>query len=192
MTRPTTVVGIDLSLTSTGIAAVEFLPGGAWSCTLRRVRSAGTAGDLLVKRATRLNHILVAVLGETAGADLAVIEGPAYASRHGRPHDRSGLWWLTVSALLDAGVPVAEVPPTNRAAYATGKGNAGKDAVLAATIRRYPDIEVTGNDVADAVVLAAMGARHLGHPIETSLPQTHLRAMDTVSWPATDERNPLL
>ena len=69
--------------------------------------------------------------------------------------------------------------------YGTGKGNAGKDEVMLATARRYTNqAEVANNDQADALVLAAMGARHLGAPIEESLPQSHLRALDKVAWPA--------
>ena len=76
-------------------------------------------------------------------------------------------------------------PPTSRATYATGKDNAGKDAVLAAVVRRYPDVDVTGNDEADALVMAAMGARLLGHPLEDSLPQSHLRALAGLELPDT-------
>jgi crossover junction endodeoxyribonuclease RuvC len=55
--------------------------------------------------------------------------------------------------------------------------------VLAAVVRRYPHTDVTGNDLADALVLAAMGARRLGFPIETSLPVANLAAMTKISWP---------
>lgn len=34
-------------------------------------------------------------------------------------------------------------------------------------------------------VLAAMGARNLGSPIEESLPQSHLRALEKVAWPTS-------
>jgi crossover junction endodeoxyribonuclease RuvC len=105
---------------------------------------------------------------------------------HGSQHDRSGLWWLVLDPVHWDGRArdVVEVPPTCRAKYATGKGNAPKDAVLAAAIRRFPDWDITGNDVADAVILAAMGARHLGHPID-QMPAAHLTAMAAVRWPTT-------
>ncbi len=48
---------------------------------------------------------------------------------------------------------------------------------VAAAIRRYPAWDITGNDVGDAVVLAALGARLLGHPIDEPMPATHLRAL---------------
>ena len=69
-----------------------------------------------------------------------------------------------------AGHPVAEVAPALLKKYATGKGNAAKDEVLASVVRRYPQVDISGNDISDALVLAAMGARQLRTPIETSMP----------------------
>ncbi|WP_344250995.1 hypothetical protein, partial [Isoptericola hypogeus] len=97
-----------------------------------------------------------------------------------------GLWWLMVHRLLRNDYPVAVVAPPARAKYATGAGNAAKDKVLAAVVRRYPNVEVTGNDEADALVLAAMGARRLGHAID-DLPKNHLVAMEKVAWPVLPE-----
>ena len=87
------------------------------------------------------------------------------------------------SSLAASGVEVLPVPPAVRAKYATGKGNAGKDEVLLAASRRYPHAPIVGNDDADAVVLAAIGARMLGEPIEDSLPKTHLDALARLSLP---------
>lgn len=188
----TVVVGIDLSLTSTGIAEIRWgdldAPDDTTVAT-RRIQSAGRAGASLADRQARLHRLAGQVVEWAAYADLTVIEGPSLGqARQGGQHDRSGLWWLVIDLLTDAYDSVAvEVPPACRSKYACGKGNAPKDAVLAAVIRRYPDIDVTGNDVADALTLAAMGARHLGHPIEASLPQTHLDAMTRIRWP---ERTP--
>jgi crossover junction endodeoxyribonuclease RuvC len=105
---------------------------------------------------------------------------------------RAGFWWLVAWRLWVRGYTVVEVPPATRTRYATGRGNASKDDVLSAVIRRYPHVDVNGNDEADSLVLAAMGMRHLGRPIEPllgracALPQTHLAAMDAVTWPNPD------
>lgn len=174
-----TVVGIDPSLASLGLAAVVDQVVHSTS----RIRSVGRSHDTLLQRSNRQDVIVAQVVDFTAGyfPDLIVIEGPAYGSKFGHAHDRSGLWWAIVSALLP-GCAVVEVPPTNRMKYATGKGRADKDVVLAAAIKRYPSGDITGNDVADAVILAAMGSRHLGFPVEESLPLTHLAAMDAIRW----------
>lgn len=181
------VVGLDLSLTSTGIARV---------CTdhrrvesVERVTSKGNADASLNDRHSRLHNLRRDIGLKCADADLVVVEGPSYGSKTGSQHDRSGLWWIVVDWLINDleqdgwGKTVVEVPPSTRMRYATGKGNAAKDAVLASVVRRYADVDVTGNDEADALILAAMGARHLGAPIDDPLPKTHLAAMDAVRWP---------
>lgn len=167
------VVGLDLSLTSTGIAT----PAGVY-----RVTSKGSRGDTLIQRQERLNRLLLRIMELTHEADLAVIEQPAYSRTQGSQHDRSGLWWLVVDALLYRSVTVVEVAPTARARYATGRGNAGKDEVLAAVVRRYPNATINGNDEADAYVLMAMGLDCLGCPV-VEVPKAHREALDKVAWP---------
>ena len=177
------VVGLDLSLTSTGVAVVDDEPADGVGRVVGRVTSSGKATATLRERHHRLQLLCQRVAALAWPSNLVVVEGPSFGQhRQGGQHDRAGLWWLVVSTLHDVGVPVVEVPPSVRSKYATGAGNASKDAVLAAVVRRYPDVEVRGNDEADALVLAAMGARHLGRPID-SLPQVHLQAMGKVRWP---------
>ena len=64
-------------------------------------------------------------------------------------------------------VPYAIVTPATRMKWLTGKGNTPKDMCLAAAIKRFPMADVTGNDVADALTLAAMGCQYYGHPLVT-------------------------
>jgi crossover junction endodeoxyribonuclease RuvC len=183
------VVGLDLSLTSTGVAVAT--QDGAIT---DRIISKPTPKATLADRAVRIGLITARVVDFVRGADLVVIESPTYATSTGSQHDRSGLWWLVVNRLIAGTMPVVEISPTTRCRYATGRGNASKDDVLSAVIRRYPHVDVNGNDEADSLVLAAMGARHLGHPLETAtggvlpreMPRTHLAAMDAVAWPNPD------
>ncbi|MGX1809732.1 hypothetical protein ACWIGI_28760 [Nocardia sp. NPDC055321] len=98
--------------------------------------------------------------------------------------DRHGLWWLIYDTLAEQGHWVIAVPPPNRAKYATGRGNAGKDAVLAAAVRRYPAIDIIiNNNIADAVILMAIGCRLLGEPIDEPLPATNLAALERLWLP---------
>jgi crossover junction endodeoxyribonuclease RuvC len=172
------VVGLDLSLTSTGVAVAT--PDGAIT---DRITTKPVPNATLTDRAERIARIVVAVLQHVTFADLVVIEGPSYGSTTPHQHDRAGLWWQVVGRLWQRDYPLVEVPPSTRMRYATGRGNAGKDDVLSAVIRRYPHIDVNGNDEADSLILAAMGIRHLGAPLEASLPATHLAAMTAVKWP---------
>ncbi len=172
------VVGIDASLTSTGVAAINLDTGVT---SVDRIESK-PGGASLALRHQRLMSIRRRLAEWTSMADLVVLEGLAFASSTGQATERAGLWWLIVDSLGPTYLPVAVVAPTARAKYATGKGNAKKDAVLAAVIRRYVDVDVSGNDEADALVLAAMGARHLGQPID-DMPKVNLEAMGKVEWP---------
>ena len=174
-----TIVGIDPSLTSLGLCAVK---DGLTTGTLR-VTSKGHTDDTLSQRWSRREGIIAKVeqFCTSWGPDLIVIEGPSYASKFGHPHDRSGLWWGIVSTLMPL-CHITEVPPTCRMLYATGKGQAHKDFVLAAAIKRYADTDITCNDIADATILCSMGSRHLGFPVEQDLPKANLKAMDKVHW----------
>lgn len=174
------IVGIDPSLTSTGIAIVDT--DDPLVIDVHRVESKGHAGDTWVQRLTRIESIADRVFAVVAasnpdGGGMVVLESPSYGSKAGSVHDRSGAWWAIYSRLHHAGSTVVPVPPTNRAKYATGSGRSNKDTVMLAASRRYPHAPITDNNEADAVILAAIGARIVGQPIEESLPQAHLAAL---------------
>jgi crossover junction endodeoxyribonuclease RuvC len=187
------VVGVDLSLTSTGLADNRGHRG--------RVRTKATGKDAPVSEVLARLVTIAEMVGKFVNTwdmvdgrvewdfpALVVIEGPSFASTSGQQHTRGGLWWMAVAAINgsvvinDPPIPILVIPPTTRAMYATGHGNAGKDEVLAAAIKRYPKWDITGNDIADATILAAIGARLLGHPVD-DVPKTHLRALAKVTLP---------
>lgn len=175
----TSVTGVDLSLTSTGVCRIDGFGNPALVSTWR-LKSAGGKHDSVAERADRIVDLAERVLRCVGADDLVVIEGPSLGqSRQGGEHLRAGLWWWLVGTLNLQGRQVVEVSPAQVKKYATGKGSAGKDEVLAAVVRRYLDVPVAGNDVADALVLAAIGRRLLGEPIEASLPQANLTACRT-------------
>lgn len=174
----TAATGLDLSLTSTGVCILDGEAAALHTVTSR------PAGDGWAARRSRLLTITSRLVALAWDADLVVVEGPAYSKTTGAQHDRAGLWWMVVNALYSQGCRVAVVPPTSRAKYATGKGNSGKDAVLAAAVRRYTWVPIGGNDEADATILAAMGRRFLGSPVDDPLPAVNRGAMAGGAWPA--------
>lgn len=187
MTGHKAVVGVDLSLTGTGLVSIGIgEDANDWYQEL--VRTKGTKSDTLYQRQDRLNSILKQVhefvlYGPHGYPSIVVIESPSFGSQHGAAHDRSGLWWLVVSDLRLHGVPVATVTPNGRAKYGTGKGNAPKDEVLVAAVKAFPWLDIVDNNVGDAAILAAMGARWIGEPVdEVGKPQ--LDAMDGAAWPS--------
>jgi crossover junction endodeoxyribonuclease RuvC len=170
------VVGVDLSLTGTGLATIT--PDRAPIVSTSRSKILGAS---LNDRDSRLRGIEHTVLAVCDGAALVVVEGPSYASKGAGTWDRAGLWWYVIRALLATGVPTAEVPPTTLKKFAAGKGNADKTAVAVGLSRLWPDVNASNDNEWDALALATMGAQHLDIPV----PQRahHRDAMAKVVWP---------
>ena len=176
------VLGIDPSLTASAIASSD-----GWTLTFG---INGKRTDTYNDRLRRINAVASDVTNTAEAAGLALIEGPSYRSADPSAWDRAALWWKIYDGLTERGVPIAVVPPACRAMYATGKGNAAKNAVVDAVARRWPHIPTGGDhNVCDAIVLMAMGCDRLGHPL-TPVPATHRRALDRVAWPAGLDEEP--
>jgi Holliday junction resolvasome RuvABC endonuclease subunit len=161
------VVGLDLSLTSSGIADDE-------GTHLIRTKTTGIE---------RLRLIRESVLAHTArgiAANLVVIEGYSFASRF-KGEFMGELGGVVKVALWEAGIPFAVVQPALLKTYATGKGNAPKEAMLAAAIRRL-GYGGDSHDEADACWLYAMGRDWLGEPFRP-MPEAHRKALAKVEWP---------
>lgn len=181
------VVGIDPSLTGTGVGVIQA-DGTTRSTAVHTFGRKGKTTETLDQRLDRLTAVTTRVRDVISRLDvwpsLATIETPAYGQTSGSHHDRSGLWWDIVRELrYEFGIPVVEIGIGKVKIYATGKGVGAKDEIMAATIRRYLDTQITNNNEADAFVLAAMAARLIGEPIE-ELPKTHLRAMEGLAIPS--------
>lgn len=182
------VVGIDPSLTCTGVATVNAsvrVEPGAWFTT--RVRTAPTSSDL----DEQLRRIQTAAARTLAAlprrVDLVVIEEPSKRSIDISHNDRVQMYGLVVMKLRERGLPVARVSPKTRAKYATGNGNSRKPEVLAAmralVAGDFGTALVPDHNVADAVALAAMGARYLGEPVDGLLSPKQEEAYAAVAWP---------
>jgi Holliday junction resolvasome RuvABC endonuclease subunit len=160
------VIGLDLSLTATGVATPEgeetWRPPGTGMARLDWVRAS-----------------VAELLGYWAPG-LVVVEGYSYGSRASHAHGLGELGGVVRLALADAAVTYVDIPPASLKKYATGKGNAGKGEVLTAAVRR---LGYGGHDdnQADALWLRAMGMHHLGHPL-TELPAAHLTGLAKVDW----------
>lgn len=176
---PFTFIGLDLSLTGTGIAVIS--PDAVTTYT---VGSKGHDGDTYPVRQQRLATMKSRVLQHVPDSESVILamEGPSFGSTGGSAHERAGFWWLIYSALAERGQQVTVIVPSSLKRYATGAGGASKDTVLAAVVRRYLDVDVRNNNESDALVLAAMLARHHGYPLEASLPKAQLSGMEKVRW----------
>ncbi|WP_328339489.1 hypothetical protein [Micromonospora sp. NBC_00421] len=167
MTQPR-VVGLDLSMTATGIA---------WCDNTTYTVTSKTTGD----------RRLVAIVDEVVRAvdgrniDLVVIEDlPTHAKAAGI----TGMVHGAVRGyLLRLGVPYALITPASLKKYATGRGNAGKPEMAVALYKRLGR-ELGDDNQVDALWLRAAGLDHLGHPL-VAMPAAQRAALDAVTWPAT-------
>lgn len=172
------VVGLDPSLTSTGMAFAT-VDGAGVQLSTKTHKSNAKKDPTLADRGGRLHRLSEKIITDACQfqPELVLVEEPAHNQKSGHHHDRSGLWWLSVKGMIDSGLQVHEISITTLKKYATGSGAAAKEAVVIAATRRYPEVEFVTNDEADALILAAIGCRLLGAPIEPSLPKTNLDAM---------------
>lgn len=146
------IVGIDASLTGTGIAILN----GSIRTECIHTNLAGPQ---------RLVEIREKVRGIVEGADLVVLEGYAFA-RPNQAHQIGELGGVLRVMLHEMGIEVLEVAPAAVKKYATGKGNAKKEEVAVAIYKRWGQ-EFKTNDEADAFVLATIGqAYHSGLHVE--------------------------
>jgi crossover junction endodeoxyribonuclease RuvC len=183
------VLGVDTSLTSTGVAIVSSDPVRA---TTHRVESSPprrAKGDKRPASIAERNERIAAISQRvfdlvSAGscAQLAVVEAPSYGSQGGSSWDRAWLWGQVISGMLGRDIPVAIVPPMSRAVWATGSGRSSKGQIAVPMSRMWPDIDAgIADDEWDALSLASMGAQYLGIlPVELG---RHRDQLAKISWP---------
>jgi Holliday junction resolvasome RuvABC endonuclease subunit len=164
------IVAFDLSLTCTGWADDSY-------CGVIVPPANQNRGI------PRLRWIRDAVLERAAGAALVVLEGYSFASRGRAIISLGELGGVVRCALADAGIAWVDVPPSCRALFATGKGNASKEQVLAEAIRKL-GYQGHSNDEADALWLCRMAIeQYKPRPSVTPLSETKRRAMEKIEWP---------
>jgi Holliday junction resolvasome RuvABC endonuclease subunit len=161
------VIGLDLSLTSTGIATID----GTESLTTK------------LRGVERLDYLLDRIQSlviHTDGPLLVAIEGYSFGSKGRAVFNIGELGGVVRLMLFREGIPFVEVPPSNIKMYATGKGNANKDAVLVEGVKRLG--LSCGNDEMDAAWMRALVLDKLGDPI-VKVPESHRRALDKIVLP---------
>ena len=159
------VIGLDLSLTSTGVCDAMGNPHTI----------AGANGD------GRLVNVGLYIEGLCTidTPNLAVIEDLPRGAMGG---SSTGMVQGIVRFLLRrADVPYTLVPPASLKTYATGKGTASKVEMALAAYKRA-GVEFSSDDECDAWWLRAMGLDALGEPL-FELPVGHRKALSKVTWP---------
>lgn len=147
------IVGIDLSLTGTGIIVLEN--GAIVHQSL--IKSKTTTGFVdEVKRLRRIvDEIMVTVKQEAPY--LVLIEGLAFMARNTTALVQlAGLNYLLRSSLVDNSIPFIIVAPSTLKKFVTGKGSGPKDVMMLETFKRW-GVTLVDNNICDAYGLAKIG-----------------------------------
>lgn len=179
----TIVVGLDLSLTASGVCRITGWTRGAAEITLTTVKSKPKPHATLADQVERLASIRDRIGDLCDGADLVLVEGPSYGSKGTGVHQIAGNWWLIIDQLVERGVPVGVAPPSVVKKFATGKGNADKTAVAIGMSRLWPALTPGNDNEVDALAIATMAAQHLGMNVPTRA--HHADALKSAAWPTT-------
>lgn len=159
------IIGIDPSLTSTGIVVLRGNKVEL-AVTTKNKPALGTIERvrLIYERIVDIQENLTD--GEKWQApDLIVIEGFSYGSKGRSVFDIAYLGWRIREELEwlkeQDNIPWLEVPPSQLKKFATGQGNANKEIILQQVYKRW-GVEFSDNNQADAYVLAQIGRAYLG------------------------------
>ena len=170
---PKGIVGLDLSLTASGIAT---LAGE------RTIISGPTK-----KRFNRYDLIWTAIKGELQEGDLVVIEGYAFGAKGQAIFQIAELGGIIRYNLWKEGFPFVEVAPACLKKYVLGKGGGkgtDKKAMLLETYKRTGMEFNQDDNQVDAFWLRQMG--QLQYNIDTEIiipmPVLNREAMSAVEW----------
>jgi crossover junction endodeoxyribonuclease RuvC len=163
------IIGLDLSLTSTGVAYAD---------TQVSLRTTSKGPQRL--------HELWVLLETTISAindPLVVVEGYSYSSRNSQSHSIGELGGVIRVELWRRNIPYIVVAPTARAKFATGRGNASKIEVMSA-ISAKTGITWSGSgadDMCDAWILQEMGLTAFGTP-RFEWPKVSVDVVNAIDW----------
>lgn len=171
------VLAVDLSLRATGYATTVQLASGATD------RRCGVIVPTTRTDPDRMEEIALAVARHARGAEARMVafEGIAFAAKSSSTDRIGAMHWFARAAVKKARIPYITVPPSTIKQWATGRGNADKNAMVEAANDRL-NWRGTDDNIADALHLHAlvMEAMGKGYVDELSWPEGRQRARHAV------------
>jgi len=162
-------VGLDLSLTGTGLSVVEGNKLHFSECYKPKNKS---GPDRLIEIRHKVSEVI-----DKYQPELICIEGYSFGSRGRAVFQTGELGGLIRVLLHKTGIKWIEISPSQVKKFATGAGNCGKDIVLQQVYKRW-GMEFKTSDEADAFILAKIGTILLGH--EEKLIKAQKAVIDTL------------
>jgi Holliday junction resolvasome RuvABC endonuclease subunit len=163
------MMGLDLSLTSTGYS-IDRETGIISTKTKGPERLSVISNEIIDLVAIKL-------------VDIVIVESYSFASRNSQAHSIGELGGAVRMRLWECGVPYIDIPPTCRAKFATGKGNASKNEVIS-SISAKTNIVWSGagaDDRCDAWILEQMGLAYIGKS-HYDWPEDNLSSLKKINW----------
>lgn len=163
------LLGLDISLTSTGYSINE-------KTGIIATKTKGPERLSIVNKT-----VLQLCLDEEI--DCVLLEGYSFASRNSQAHSIGELGGCIRMTLWECSIPYIEIPPTSRAKFATGKGNAGKTEVIS-SISSKTGMTFSGSgadDECDAWILEQMGLTKL-QKSKYQWTKEQLSALEKIDW----------
>jgi Holliday junction resolvasome RuvABC endonuclease subunit len=177
------IIGVDLSLVSTGLARLTTDGAGAWLAETT-CRTSKPSGGTLIDRNRRICAIRDDVLDWATPAELVVIEAPIFGHGGAGTFERAWLWGAVVTGLLRRDLAVVSIPPTTRSKFTAASGGADKAAVALAAGRMWQDWNPGSpygvNDQADALALASIGLVLAGYAPPFAMPKHRTESLQKV------------
>lgn len=173
---PRTVFALDLALRQTGWAWWRH-DRGIYSGVARTKQETGD------ERLIAWEAIIAGLYPKNC--DMVVIEGPAYG-RHHKAHGLGELHGVVKAWLWNRESSIVTIPPTTLKKFATGKGNASKEMMLAEAVRRL-DYPGHHHDEADALWLMQAVLHQYDRPEKKPLPKAQTAVLETIQWPKSTE-----
>jgi Holliday junction resolvasome RuvABC endonuclease subunit len=158
------ILGLDLSLTGTGMCVVESNAGDGKGLLATINTTAKTRTE------DRLISIRRTIAQASNGADAAIIEGLSYGSVGGAQAERSALHWMVRVDLYQLGVPYVVVTPMSLKKFVCGTAKAEKSMMIREVFRRW-NVEAKNDNEADAAALAHLGLVYYGQAEHQTIAQ---------------------
>lgn len=153
MEKNNIVIGLDLSLTHTGVVVLD-----KGKILYKGLVKSKPEGDKPLDELNRIMWIAgeVEIIVEEYNPEIAVIENLAFMAKGTSLTQLAGLSYFVRAMLADRDIPFYLVAPTSLKKFITGSGKGEKDAMMMSVLQRYGEA-ISENNMCDAYALSKIG-----------------------------------
>jgi Holliday junction resolvasome RuvABC endonuclease subunit len=155
------LIGIDQSLSSTGIAVLD---GDGRSKHLTRIKTKTDQFETEIERMVYIKKSIYDICIQF-NVTQAIMEGFSYCSKGNRTYQVGGMGYIIRELFFERNIPYKIIAPRELKKFVAGSGNADKSSIIEAVNKRWGQSlrNPRDNDIADAYALAMMGIEILNN-----------------------------